>query len=101
MVAEGPEEPALAALDGATLPSADAVARLRAAGLAATRVLELDELFRLPLCREQNLFLEAETPCGAPAPILATPYGLTQPPLRPGRAIPAPGTDNELLTTSE
>ena len=46
------------------------------------------------------------TGCGecvasCPAPILATPYGLTQPPLRPGRAIPAPGTDNELLTTSE
>ncbi|MGH6619071.1 MAG: CoA transferase, partial [Alphaproteobacteria bacterium] len=100
VVAQGPEAPALAALGeegGASLSSEEAVARLRAAGLVATRVLELDELFHLPLCRDRNLFLEADTPGGVPAPVLATPYGLTQTLLRPGRTIPGPGDDNELL----
>jgi crotonobetainyl-CoA:carnitine CoA-transferase CaiB-like acyl-CoA transferase len=70
---------------------------LRAAGIVATRVLELDELFHLPICRDRNLFLEADTPGGVPAPILATPYGLTQPPLRPGGSIPGAGDDSPLL----
>jgi crotonobetainyl-CoA:carnitine CoA-transferase CaiB-like acyl-CoA transferase len=99
VVAQASEELAQAALGGATCSSAEAIARLRAAGVVATRVLELDELFRLPLCRDRSLFLEADTPGGVPAPILATPYGLTRPPLRPGRSIPAPGADNDLLTT--
>lgn len=99
VVAQGPEAPALAALGGASLSCAEAVARLRAAGLVATRVLELDELFRLPLCRDRNLFLEADTPGGVPAPVLATPYGLTQTLLRPGRTIPGPGADNGLLSS--
>lgn len=104
VVAQGQEAPALAALGEkgvASLSSEEAVARLRAVGLVATRVLELDELFHLPLCRSRNLFLEADTPGGVPAPVLATPYGLTQTRLRPGRTIPGPGADNELLTTSQ
>jgi crotonobetainyl-CoA:carnitine CoA-transferase CaiB-like acyl-CoA transferase len=101
VVAQAPEAPAQAALGGVTLSSAETVTKLRAAGIVATRVLELDELFHLPICRDRNLFLEADTPGGVPAPILATPYGLTQPPLRPGRSIPGPGADNDLLTSPE
>jgi crotonobetainyl-CoA:carnitine CoA-transferase CaiB-like acyl-CoA transferase len=101
VVAQGPEAPAQAALGGATLSSSETATRLRAAGIVATRVLELDELFHLPICRDRKLFLEADTPGGVPAPILATPYGLTQPSLRPGRSIPGPGADNDLLTSPE
>ncbi len=103
VVAQGPEAAALAALDGATpsdLTCADAVARLRQAGLVATRVLELDELFQLPICRARELFLEAASPAGVPAPVLATPYRLTLTPLRPGASIPGPGADNVLLTAA-
>lgn len=100
VVAEGPEAPALAALDGAagSVSCETAVARLRQAGLTATRVLELDELFHLPLCRARKLFLEADSPAGVPAPVLATPYRLSLTPLRPGQKIPGPGADNGLLT---
>jgi crotonobetainyl-CoA:carnitine CoA-transferase CaiB-like acyl-CoA transferase len=103
VVTQGPEAAALAALPGATprdLICADAVARLREAGLVATRVLELDELFKLPLCRARELFLEAASPGGVPAPVLATPYGLTLTRLRPGPSIPGPGADNVLLTSA-
>jgi crotonobetainyl-CoA:carnitine CoA-transferase CaiB-like acyl-CoA transferase len=98
IVALGPEPPALAALgDNAGMTCADTLARLRAAGIAAAPVLELDALFRLPVCRARGLFLEADTPGGVPAPVLAAPYGLSQPVLRPGRSIPAPGADNGAL----
>jgi crotonobetainyl-CoA:carnitine CoA-transferase CaiB-like acyl-CoA transferase len=98
IVAMGPEPPALAALgDNAGMTCADTLARLRAAGIAAAPVLELDALFRLPVCRARGLFLEADTPGGVPAPVLAAPYGLSQPVLRPGRSIPAPGADNGAL----
>jgi crotonobetainyl-CoA:carnitine CoA-transferase CaiB-like acyl-CoA transferase len=98
IVALGPEAPAQAALgDAAALTCDDALSRLRAAGIAAAPVLELDALFRLPVCRARGLFLEADTPGGVPAPVLAAPYGLSQPPLRPGRSIPVPGADNGML----
>jgi formyl-CoA transferase len=75
-----------------------AIACLRQAGIAAARVLELDELFHLPLCAARGLFLQAETPGGVPAPVLAPPYRLTATPLVPGTVIRAPGADNDILT---
>jgi len=80
-----------------TLTCETAVSRLREAGIPAARVLELDELFHLPLCAARGLFLQADTPGGVPAPVLAPPYRLTVTPLVPGTVIRAPGADNAIL----
>lgn len=103
VVAHGNEAAAEGALDGASCASSrckDILARLRAAGLAATRVQELDDLFRLPLCAERLLFRQADTPGGIPAPVLSAPYGLTETPAVPGPAIPAAGEANEDLAAA-
>jgi crotonobetainyl-CoA:carnitine CoA-transferase CaiB-like acyl-CoA transferase len=81
-----------------TLSCEMAIARLREAGIPTAHVLELDELFHLPLCAARRLFLQADTPGGVPAPVLAAPYRLTATPLVPGTVIRAPGADNGILT---
>lgn len=88
------------ALDGdksADLTREQTIARLRNSDIAAARVLELDELFRLPLCEARHLFCLADTPGGTPAPVLAAPYGLTATAAHPGTTIKAPGADNKEL----
>lgn len=104
VVAQVAEADALAALDGAMpadLTCTEALSRLRAAGVAAARVLELDALFHLPLCAERRLFHRATTPGGEPVPVLAAPYRLTATPLEPGDTVPEAGIDNNLLTCAD
>ena len=99
VVAQATDAVAQAAVTApAALTREAAIARLREAGIAAARVLELDELFHLPLCAARQLFLQADTPGGVPAPVLAPPYRLTATPLVPGTVIRAPGADNGILT---
>jgi len=101
VVAQVAEPEAAAALTDATpadLSCTDTIARLRGAGIAAARVLELDELYHLPLCAERRLFRHATTPGGEPAPVLAAPYRLTATPIEPGTEIKAAGADNGILT---
>lgn len=100
VIAQGPGSAVAKALDGVSAETQrcqDIVDRLRDAGLAASRVLELDDLYRLPLCAERVLFRQADTPGGVPAPILSAPYGLSATPAVPGPAIPAAGEANGKL----
>jgi len=99
VVAQAPDAAAQSVVrEPAELTCEAAVARLRDAGIPAARVLELDELFQLPLCATRKLFLQADTPGGVPAPVLAPPYRLTATPLTPGTVVRAPGADNGMLT---
>ena len=101
VVVQGPDTAVMKALDGVlaeTQRCQDMIDRLRNAGLAATRVLELDDLYRLPLCAERVLFRQADTPGGVPAPILSAPYALSATPAVPGRAIPEAGEANGFFT---
>jgi crotonobetainyl-CoA:carnitine CoA-transferase CaiB-like acyl-CoA transferase len=99
VVAQAPNEaPHSVVTDPGALSCETTVARLREAGIPAARVLELDELFTLPLCAARKLFRQADTPGGVPAPVLAAPYRLTATPLTPGTVVRAPGADNGILT---
>ena len=88
-----------AALDSETkTQTCDAVvAALTATGIVAAKVLELDEIFAHPLSRQRELFRMADTEGGEPAPVLASPFRLMQTPPQVGRAIAAPGADNDLI----
>jgi crotonobetainyl-CoA:carnitine CoA-transferase CaiB-like acyl-CoA transferase len=102
VVAQAAEAATQAAVPSPGDLACDAViARLREAGIPAAPVLELDALFHLPLCADRHLFLQADTPGGVPAPVIAPPYRLTATPLLPGSFVRAPGADNELLSAAE
>lgn len=100
VVAQAAEASARDALDGKKsndLTSEETISLLRDASIAAARVLELDALFNLQLCKARHLFRLADTPGGTPAPVLAAPYGLTATPAHPGATVKAPGADNAAL----
>jgi crotonobetainyl-CoA:carnitine CoA-transferase CaiB-like acyl-CoA transferase len=100
VVAEAPADAIRAAIKGVeteTRSCTDMLDRLRAAGLAAAKVLELDDLRDHPLVRERGLLVTAGTPGGVPAPVLGCPYALTLTPPRLGATVEAAGAANGLI----
>jgi len=73
------------------------MASLRAAGISATPVLELDQVFAQRAHRLRGTFCTIETGEGEPIPVLAAPIGLTGTPCLRPRAIPKLGADNAAL----
>lgn len=100
IVAEAAPDRVDACLDGVDVVSAsceEALAHLEDGGIAAAKVLELDEIFTHPMSARRNLFGLADTEGGVPAPVLASPYALTGTPLSNARPVPAAGADNGML----
>lgn len=95
--AEADARAALAGTDPAGLPRAEAAQRLCAAGIAAAAVLDLHEVFALPLTRSRRMLGRARTAGGEYATFMGTPYGLTLTPPLTEAAIGPAGADNGLL----
>ncbi|MGE4220539.1 MAG: CoA transferase [Alphaproteobacteria bacterium] len=88
---------ALAGADPATLEREQAAARLRNAGIAAAAILDLHDVFALPLTRARRMIGKARTPGGEAATFMGTPYGLTVTPPLTEMIIGPAGADNDLL----
>jgi len=70
---------------------------LKAAGITAAKVLELDDILTHPASRKRNLFREAATAGGVPAPVLAAPFRFNGEPLEPGTSVPVAGEYNAVM----
>ena len=83
---------------GGTLPAADAlVAHFRALGVAACRVLELDEVAARSAEGPRAMLYRVATGRGEPIPILGFPLGLCATPPRRHTHIAPLGADNAAL----
>jgi len=78
----------------------DALVReLKARGVPAAAVLEVDEVLAQPALRARRSVYEALS-AGVPAPVIAAPFGLTATPVLRAQAIGEAGQDNDQIDRS-